>query len=164
MTGKPGKPGERLEQIRELIALMRETGVSELALDLPDFKVTIRRDCAGGTAASAAAPAPSTKVVAVEPIAQQTPEAGGLVPVTAPQVGIFTRDAASGTRVVLSPGDWVQAGQVLGGLEAMNVVMEVHSPVSGRVADILVEDGAAVEYGQILFLIESGGSGDATAA
>lgn len=157
MRAKPAdKPTLPLEQIREVVGLMRETGVLELALDFPDFKVSIKR-AAGAEPPAAAPPALAAEA---EPAPSVTP-AGSLVTVTAQVVGIFTASGA-GQGTAISPGDWVQAGHYLGGIEAMNITNEVRAPVAGRVAEIMVEDGAPVQYGQTLFIIEAaGGAGNA---
>jgi biotin carboxyl carrier protein len=151
VSAKSGKLELALDQVRELVALMRECGVSELTVELADLRVTIKRplgeQAAGAAGASQQAPTLATP---------GQPELAELVAVSAPQVGIFTLGSGE-PRVMASPGDWIVAGQVLGGVEAMNITNEVRAPVSGRVAEILVADGAAVEYGQTLFLIESGG-------
>ena len=157
MRSKPAdKPTLPLEQIREVVGLMRETGVLELALDFPDFKVSIKR-------AAGDQPLPATPLAVpaeAEAAAAATP-AGSLVAVTAQVVGIFTA-GGSGQGTVISPGDWVIAGQYLGGIEAMNITNEIRAPLAGRMAEIMVEDGAPVQYGQTLFIIEAvGGAGNA---
>lgn len=134
----------QLERIRELIALMRETGVSELALEIPDFKLSVKREAAPWDEADVDQPvaAPRERAAsAAEPVA-----------VTAPMVGIFR--ASTDHSAAVAVGDVVSAGQVLGAIEAMKVLTDIPSPVSGVVREVAAQDGAPVEYGQPLLLIE----------
>jgi acetyl-CoA carboxylase biotin carboxyl carrier protein len=131
-----------LDRIRELIAVMRETGVTELSVELPDLKISLKRDAAEAGALSLAPPVTAAEAAASE----------GLYAVTAPMVGIFR--ATAGLDAKVSPGDTVSAGQVIGAIEAMKVPNSVPSPVAGVVREVLAADGAAVEYGQPLLLIE----------
>jgi len=71
----------------------------------------------------------------------------------APLVGIFRASMNAGKPLV-APGDKVRKGQIIAAIEALNLLSEVEATVSGRVAEILVLDGQAVEYGQPLLVIE----------
>jgi len=140
------KPDLQLERIKELVAVMREAGVSELSIELPDLKISLKREA---SASEGAAPAAEDR----EPAADAEPAAaGGLFAVVAPMVGIFR--AASARSPQVSPGDSVSAGQVIGAIEAMKVANDIPSPVAGVVREVVAGDGAAVEYGQPLMLIE----------
>jgi len=135
---------------------MKETGVTELSLDSPEFKVTVKRAPGQGPALSS--PAEAQTAAPHTAAASYGTAERALVPVTAAVVGIFTLGGGQSSAAV-SPGDWVVAGQTLGTIEAMNIVNEVRCPLTGRLAEILVEDGAPVEYGQTLFVIEEGEGG-----
>jgi len=145
-----------LERIRELIAIMDETGVSELSVELPELKISLKRE-----AGAAPLPEPAAAEAEAAAIPAQGSAAAGargglstptLVPVVAPMVGTF-RAAAGGGRK-LAPGDAVASGQAVGAIEAMKVPNDVAAPVSGIVREVLAADGAPVEYGQPLMLIE----------
>ena len=75
--------------------------------------------------------------------------------VVAPLVGIFHTWAKpkGGTLVVV--GDIVKAGQLVGTIQSLNVMNEVETSKAGRVIDILVQEGQAVEYGQHLMTIDN---------
>lgn len=146
------KPDLQLERIKELVALMREAGVSELSIELPDFKVSLKRE-------GAASDGPVRSVEAGEPAIGAAPaSAGGVFTVTAPMVGIFRAATARSSQV--APGDNVSAGQVIGAIEAMKVANEIPSPLAGVVREVVAADGAAVEYGQPLMLIEPTGASE----
>ena len=74
--------------------------------------------------------------------------------VIAPMVGTFYAAPSPGSPAFVAVGQKVERGDVLGILEAMKLMNEVSSEVSGTVRGVLVVDGAAVEYGQTLFSIE----------
>jgi acetyl-CoA carboxylase biotin carboxyl carrier protein len=135
----------QLERIKELIAIMRESGVTELAVELPDFKISLKREGAEGEG-----------VDALTAQHQTTAGTGAgeseLLPVVAPMVGMFR--AATDHSSKVSAGDLVSAGQVIGAIEVMKVPNDIRSPVTGRAREVLAEDGAAVEYGEALMLIE----------
>jgi len=126
---------------------MKQNGVTELSIEQPEFKVSIKR---GGSAGHQAAEAHQG--------AQEEPAAGALrlqpVEVLAHLVGIFHHGDGADPASVARAGRQVAAGQVLGSIEAMKVRNEVRSPVSGRVSEVLVGEGAAVQYGQVLFRVE----------
>jgi len=141
------KSNLHLDRIRELIAIMRESGVSELSVELPELKISLKRDAVGGEAFDHSLAEP-------EPERQPTEAVAGaeLFPVVAPMVGVFR--AATDHSAKVSPGDTVASGQVIGAIEAMKVPNDVPSPIGGVVREVLVADGAPVEYGQPLLLIE----------
>jgi acetyl-CoA carboxylase biotin carboxyl carrier protein len=77
----------------------------------------------------------------------------GLITIEAPMVGTFYRASAPGAEPYVREGDAVKQGQILCIIEAMKLMNEIESKISGRIHKILVENGQAVEYGQPLFLL-----------
>jgi acetyl-CoA carboxylase biotin carboxyl carrier protein len=73
--------------------------------------------------------------------------------VKSPIVGTFYESPAPGSLPFVKPGDQVAAGQVLCIIEAMKLMNEIESDVSGEVVRALVNNGQPVEYGQALFAI-----------
>ncbi|MEE9167575.1 MAG: acetyl-CoA carboxylase biotin carboxyl carrier protein [Candidatus Neomarinimicrobiota bacterium] len=86
-------------------------------------------------------------------ISQETDEGNG-VEVRAPMVGTFYRAPSPESAPYVNVGSHVGSGQALCIIEAMKIMNEIESEITGRVAKILVENTQAVEYGQLLFLIE----------
>ncbi|MEJ2049825.1 MAG: acetyl-CoA carboxylase biotin carboxyl carrier protein, partial [Calditrichota bacterium] len=74
--------------------------------------------------------------------------------VISPMVGTFYRSPAPDADPYVEVGDMVKVGQTLCIIEAMKLMNEIQSEVSGRVKKILVENAQPVEYNQVLFLIE----------
>ncbi len=146
-----------LKRVEELIELMRQSGVIQLSLELPDFKVSITRGPEGFEVATASQPAPTQEAAPREQLPSPAPAPESIttaMPVVSPVVGIFHNGGMLDPREFVREGDRVREGQLLAAVEAMKVPNELRAPVSGVVARLLVEDGAPVEYGQPLFLIE----------
>ena len=154
-----------LKRVEELIELMRQSGVKDLSLELPEFKISISREPEGTHVTTTEVPPqaepPEVESAEPEPLPAEPEETHGL-PVVAPVVGVFHNGGMLDPREMVGEGDRVREGQLLAAIEAMKVPNELRSPVSGLVTRLLVEDGSAVEYGQTLFLIEPEGSGEGT--
>lgn len=152
-----------IQEIERLIELMKASGLMELEVESGDFKVALRRAEKPATNAPEALPETEETFEAEIEGLEET-EASAVVrpnnstvfatPVISPLVGIFHNGGMPERRAILNEGDTVQEGQVIGVIEAMKVPNELRSPVDGIIGQILAEDGAGVEYGQTLFLIE----------
>jgi acetyl-CoA carboxylase biotin carboxyl carrier protein len=161
------------KELKQILQALVEHGVSELTLETPDYKLTVRR---GGEVQMVAvpqvaapvpaqapapvpAPAPAPALAPAEaapaPEAPKADECPGCVEIRAPIVGTFYRAPAPDAPPYVKEGDRVEKGQVLCIIEAMKLMNEIESEVSGIVRKILVENGEPVEYGQPLFLIQS---------
>uniref|UniRef100_A0A7C2GJX2 Biotin carboxyl carrier protein of acetyl-CoA carboxylase n=1 Tax=Thermus islandicus TaxID=540988 RepID=A0A7C2GJX2_9DEIN len=157
------------KELRQILQALVEHGVSELTLETPDYKLTVRR---GGEVQMVAvpqvvaAPTPAPAPVAVPELAPAPAPAPapaapseedacpGCVEVRAPIVGTFYRAPAPDAPPYVQEGDRVEKGQVLCIIEAMKLMNEIESEVSGIVRKVLVQNGEPVEYGQPLFLIQ----------
>jgi biotin carboxyl carrier protein len=80
-------------------------------------------------------------------------EAANALDIRSTLVGFYRAVARRGAKP-LAPGDNVKEGQIIGAVEALNVLNEVESPAAGRVRKILVDDGQPVQYGQVLMMVE----------
>jgi len=136
-----------LEEIRALIQLATEADITELDVDAPHVKVRIKK-AARNSVERVAAGVPRTDGA----IPEAAP--GGLVPIVAPMVGTFYRAPKPDVPPFVNEGDDVHAGQTVCILEAMKLFNEITSDVNGRIARVLVDNGAPVEYGQPLFLVD----------
>ena len=110
---------------------------------------------AAPVAAAPAAPAPEAAPAAGEASAAEAADAlpaGNIV--KSPLVGTFYAAPAEDAEPFVKVGDSVKEGQVLAIVEAMKLMNEIESDFTGTVAEILVENGQAVEYGQPLFVLK----------
>ena len=160
------------KELKELIDFLIEKDISEFELERGDVKVRIKRgadavapiithtvQAAPMPVASVPTVAPSAPVVSVPTVASSAaaaPPAAAeeeMHQVKSPIVGTFYESPAPGALPFVKPGDQVAAGQVLCIIEAMKLMNEIESDVSGEVVKALVNNGQPVEYGQALFAI-----------
>jgi acetyl-CoA carboxylase biotin carboxyl carrier protein len=137
------------ELVRTLAALLAETGLTEIEYAVGERRIRVVR---GTPPVLAAMPAP-----AVAAPATPAPAAAAAVPagaVKSPMVGTAYLAPQPGAPPFIKLGDSVREGQVLLIIEAMKVMNQIPAPRAGRVAQILVSDGAPVEFGQALVVLE----------
>jgi acetyl-CoA carboxylase biotin carboxyl carrier protein len=149
-----GGTDERIVELtRRLAGVLAELGLSEVEVESGDVRVRVQRTVAAVATAPAAAPvitpaAPTERPLVADAVSPT------LVTLEAPMVGTFYRAPSPTADPFVNEGDVVKESQVLCIIEAMKLMNEIESKVSGRIAKILVENGQAVEYGQPLFLID----------
>ncbi len=141
-----------LDDIRELIMLLDQTSIAELEVQQDNYRLSLRK---AGTNVKEI-PAPAAVVMTQKQETSETSAAAGhdLAEVVAPMVGTFYSAPSPDSPAYVKIGDHVDSGQTLCILEAMKLMNEIKSECSGTIADILVKNAEAVEYGQVLFLIE----------
>ena len=149
-----GVDQSRAEQIREIVRIVQESGVAEIALEEAGTRVSVRRTEEALPAAAAEpplGPLAETEPVLAEP---EAPATDGLLRIEAPMVGTFYRASQPGAPPFVEEGDAVAAGQTLCILEAMKLMNEVKTDVEGVVRTIHAQNGQPVEFGQALFDLE----------
>jgi acetyl-CoA carboxylase biotin carboxyl carrier protein len=161
-----------LDQIREILDLVREHELSEFEIEHDGLRLKIRKDANGAHLVSVPAPAmpaPGGTQVASAPApvatsgassAQAPVDAGAdaeieLEVVKAPIVGTFYRSAEPGAAAFVDIGSTVKKGQVLCIIEAMKLMNEIDSEYDGEVVNIYVENGQPVQYGERLFAVRT---------
>ena len=148
------------DYIEKLAKLVGDNQLSEITLEDGDKAITIKKGVQGAVVMQPAAPAMSAPAVqataAAEsaPAAIQTSDTPKGTPITSPMVGAFYAAPSPGSEPYVKVGDVVKAGQVVCIVEAMKLMNEIESEVSGKVVQICVEDGQSVEYGQVLMYVE----------
>jgi len=150
------------EEIKQILALVREHELAEFELEHEGFKIRIRKD------GVVAAPLPAPPAPVAGPPASQPPASNPapepaaapsdpaeieLAVVTSPIVGTFYRSPEPGARSFVEVGDTVRKGQVLCIIEAMKLMNEIDSEYEGEIVKVFVESGQAVQYGERLFAI-----------
>ncbi len=167
-----------MEELRELIDLVRANGLAEFELEHHGFRVKLRRDEGSRPAAlsesdlpgsgrssersasaetSAAASRPPTAPTPAHPGASAESAASedqGLHIITSPIVGTFYRSPSPTAEVFIKIGSTVESETVVCIIEAMKLMNEIQAETVGEVAKIYVENGQPVEYGQPLFGIK----------
>ena len=164
---KPGEQGQlipvssplNLREIETLVDLVHVARVSEVTVRANGRRVTIRKDPNRPAQPTSQAPVEVVWKPASEP-APERPSASIILTqealVIAPMVGVF-----HASEPAVRVGSDIKPGQVVGMIESMRLMNEVTADVGGVVTAIGVEDGMAVEYGQVIFRIDtSGANGD----
>ena len=157
-----------LDEIRELINLVTETGVAELEVQRGEDRVRIRRafpvnsqEIVIPVQAAASAPLPSPAASGHPPVASAAAPAPGqdvlsdpsLLIVKSPIVGTFYEAASPGAPPFVRVGDRVQPGQVLCIIESMKLMNEIEAETAGVIMSKLITNAQPVEYGEGLFAI-----------
>ncbi len=143
-----------IKEIKEMIQLMNENGLSEIEIEKDGLKIRLRKGAGGAVESSvvhvaAAVPAPRSAPAAPAPAAP-----AGRAPIKSPMVGTFYASPAPDAAPFVQPGSTVEVGQVICIIEAMKLMNEIKAEVRGKVTEILVNNGDPVEFGQPLFVIE----------
>jgi acetyl-CoA carboxylase biotin carboxyl carrier protein len=161
-----------LEQLKQILNLVREHELSEIEIEHEGLRLKIRKNGAGPPivalpAASAVPVAMPSTPPAVSPaaaasstpsvqVSEAAPEAEvELAVVKSPIVGTFYRSPEPSAPSFVEIGSTVKKGQVLCIIEAMKLMNEIDSEYDGEVANIYVENGQPVQYGERLFAIRT---------
>jgi len=164
----------KLNEIQNLIRFFAKSGLSEIELELNDFKIKIKNPSSENETIITEMPVPAFYVQAhtiqATPLASSNPtetipvqeESATLLPATdeskyhivkAPMIGTFYRNSGPGKPAFVNVGDEIKKGQPLCIIEAMKLFNEIESEVSGKIVKILAEDMTALEYEAPMFLI-----------
>jgi acetyl-CoA carboxylase biotin carboxyl carrier protein len=156
-----------LQQIKQILDLVREHDLSEFEVEHEGLRLKIRKDANGAHLVThaaqviptapppAAAPPPPAAGIAT-PVAADADETEiELAVVKSPIVGTFYRSSEPGSPAFVEVGSSVKKGDVLCIIEAMKLMNEIDSEYDGEIANIYVENGQPVQYGERLFAIRS---------
>ena len=147
-----------VELIRALAAVLDEAGLTEIEIGEGASRIRIARTAG---APAVAAPAPAAQLVQAAPLPEDVPpptpledDASHPGAVTSPLVGVVYVAPEPGGRPFVAVGDEIREGDTLFIVEAMKTMNPVRAPSSGRVTRVLAENGARVEYGEVLLILE----------
>jgi acetyl-CoA carboxylase biotin carboxyl carrier protein len=157
MTTK--KTGIDQQLIRDLAGILNDTNLTEIEVELDDFKVRVSRQAPAVHAVAAPAPAyaaplPLPAAAPVVSPAGGAPAEASKNAVPSPMVGTAYLAPSPDAKPFVEVGQAVKEGQTLLIIEAMKTMNQIPSPRSGTVTAILVEDAQPVEYGMPLVVIE----------
>ncbi|HTK10645.1 MAG TPA: biotin/lipoyl-containing protein [Ktedonobacteraceae bacterium] len=140
-----------IAQLQQLVRLLDNTEVSEIEI----------KRAASGTRLVLRKARLTEGQAHFQGVGQEEEEVEAVAPVetkhtvVAPLVGIFHTWAKPKGKALVSVGDRVKVGQLVGTIQSLNVINEVESALTGRVTELLVQDGQAVEYGQPLLVVDT---------
>ena len=149
-----------LKAIKQVIDLMKRSELSEFELEEEGFKLRLSRkngDVAPQIIHTAAPAAPASTAAAAAPVeATAAPvDEVGISIIKSPMVGTFYTASSPESPAFAKIGDKVGADSIVCIIEAMKVMNEIQSEISGTVTEVLIENGEAVEYGQPLFKVKT---------
>jgi acetyl-CoA carboxylase biotin carboxyl carrier protein len=156
------------EELHRLLATLAESDIQEFRLEGEDFCLEVKRNLEISsdsitsnkriTSEDIDSPPPQSKIDATPVPSTPPPSVPGsrsdLVEVTAPMVGTFYRAPGPEEPPFVEIGSRINVGQAVCILEAMKLMNELESEVSGEVIEILVENGTPVEFGQVLMRLK----------
>ena len=156
------------EELHRLLATLAESDIQEFRLEGEDFCLEVKRNLGTSidsttsqkkiTSEELDPPLPQRKIEASAVPSTPPPSVPGsrsdLVEVTAPMVGTFYRAPGPEEPPFVEIGSRIAVGQAVCILEAMKLMNELESEVSGEVIEILVENGTPVEFGQVLMRLK----------
>jgi acetyl-CoA carboxylase biotin carboxyl carrier protein len=165
---KPPKPtansqfaGTELEHIEHLLNFMSEHNLEEFEYSRGDLKIRLKKPSANATVGVRQFPPPEIIIAgaaqtspAAAPPPAHAPESRSteeLHLVKSPIVGTYYGSPSPGAEAFVKVGGYIETGQTLCIVEAMKLMNEIESDISGEVLRIFVENGQPVEYGQPLF-------------
>lgn len=140
-----------VEQLQRLVHLLDRSDIAELELKHADAgtRLVLRK------AKLIENNVQGSMLVSAATTAMDDPPTSTLHTIVAPLVGIFHPWAKPKGSALVAVGDRVKVGQLVATIQSLNVINEVESAFAGRVTEIMVQDGQAVEYGQPLITVES---------
>jgi acetyl-CoA carboxylase biotin carboxyl carrier protein len=159
-------------ELRELLAAIAQTDITELTLKSEDFELTVRKTTSvistpnvgvspgiAPTGTVSPPPTPSVPPAPITPVSEppEVPATPAVdkkwVAITSPMVGTFYRASAPDEPPFVQAGDRVSLGQTVCIIEAMKLMNEIEAEVSGQVMEVVVSNGEPVEYGQTLIWV-----------
>jgi acetyl-CoA carboxylase biotin carboxyl carrier protein len=159
----------QLNDVASLVKLLDKSSLTEISFSDETSKVVLKKEVyrdapvqTGMISMPMAAQAPLAVHAAPATSAANTPATGPekatskFKDVTSPMVGTFYACSSPGAAALTQVGNTVKAGQVLCIIEAMKIMNEIESDLSGVVEEVCVQNETPVEYGTVLFRIRPG--------
>ncbi|MBN2564220.1 MAG: acetyl-CoA carboxylase biotin carboxyl carrier protein [Candidatus Eisenbacteria bacterium] len=148
------------KRIEELIRLVEESDIREL--HVRSLLDSVRIVKGTGQPENQAVPGyePAVRAPVGQPPQEETPienaedRDSGLVPITSPMVGTFYAAPSPESPPYIRQGDHISKGQIVCIVEAMKLINEIESDITGTIVRVAVENAQPVEFGQTLFMVE----------
>ena len=157
-----------LRYVKKLLEMLDESTVDSMEISsdkglrirlskTPVSRGTVQYAAAAPAPVAAPAAAPAPAAGGAPAAAPAAPAATNLSDVKSPMVGTYYGAAEPGAKPYVTVGQQIKKGQVLCIIEAMKIMNEIESEVSGTIVEILATDAHPVEYGQVLFRVNPNG-------
>ena len=149
-----------LTEIKKIVKLMDDHGLSQFQYEKEDFNLKLKKgvdideiQSLLGSLGSAPAPVAPIAAPAAPAAESAAPEPAG-EEISSPMVGTFYRKSSPESPNFVEVGDAVSEGQTLCIIEAMKVMNEIKAEKSGTIAQVCVDDGNSVQFGDALFRLQ----------
>ena len=147
------------QELLELVEQLNNSNYETASVQFGDVSVRLSKndsfvDSAPVAPAPVAAPAAAAAPAASAPVAAPAAPAGDTI--DAPMIGVFYRRPSPGAEMFVKPGDLVEADTTIGIIEIMKLMNPIAAGKAGVLGEFLVDDGAAVEFGQPIVQITAG--------
>ena len=145
-----------IKEIKDMIALMNDNGLTELEVEKDGMRIKLKKSSGGSfeKAIEFVPQASAPQAPQETKSAKEAEKAKNTVDIKAPMVGTYYRSPSPEAAAYVSVGDTIGIGQVLCIIEAMKLMNEIKSEVRGKILEILVDNAEPVEFGQVMFVIE----------
>ena len=172
-SSDPNHHSMKTSEIRDLIDFISKSGLNEVNIETKELKLSVKREpdqkvfksspaitttpmhgvAAVGQPVIPVSPPVPPAISRQDSTAPATP-ARNTIEIKSPMIGTFYRSSSPDTPPFVSVGDKITKGQTVCIIEAMKLLNEIESEVSGTVVKISLENATPVEYDQVLFVVE----------
>ena len=142
-----------IDYVEKLAKVLADNSLTEISLEDGEQAITLRKEITGVVAAPVAA-IPQAPVAQSAPAPEAKEEVKKGKPLTSPMVGTFYKAPSPDAKPFVEVGQTIKEGDVVCIVEAMKLMNEIESEVSGKIVEICVTDGQPVEFGQVLMYVE----------
>ena len=139
------------DYIEKLVDIMKNNELTEVTLEDNDKSVVIKSN--GYKPIVKDKQVEAEEIIEIQEVEEIEPKKN-LVPVLSNMIGLFYSAPKPGAAPFVSVGDEIKEGQVICIIETIKLINKITSNVSGKVAEICIEDGKPVEYGQVIMYVE----------
>ncbi len=138
------------DYLEELAKVMNENDLSEINIEDGGKKIILKRESSPKIIQNK-----NSEISKNEPLKKEEEKVSSTkVPITSPMVGTFYASPSPDKDPYVKVGDYVQAGQTICIIEAMKLLNEIETDISGKIVEICVENGQTIEFGQTLMYVE----------
>ncbi|KKK54050.1 hypothetical protein LCGC14_3088640 [marine sediment metagenome] len=150
---------EVIKKVKDLISLMNENNLTEIEVEEEGTKIRLKRNNLDSVQTSIQLPSIKASLQEGSNKYLTSKQDKELSEIVAPMVGTFY-SSAPGADPYVNIGDTVDEETVVCIIEAMKIMNEVKAETEGKIVEVIVENGAAVEFGQPLFRVEASEEGE----
>lgn len=141
-----------IDYIKKVADVMDDKSLSEISIEDGEKKISLKRT--ENVTVSQVAQTPVVQNIVAETIEEPVVAAKKATPITSPMVGTFYAASSPDAEPYVKVGETIRPGQVVCIIEAMKLMNEIEADVSGKIVEICVENGQAIEFGQVLMYVE----------